>query len=155
MVRGREGEGGAYGPLKARVRLDYKGRPQPYKLFVGAKKAVENATEHREREIGLLRNIPLQGIRVLEVDTSPEVYQVSDAVTGEEVAYAPVVIQLEADSIEDLVRFILREEFRKIEVLEPEEILLSHYDAERFLYRMGEELKQILNLAMRRLEAGR
>lgn len=155
MVRGRESDGVFAGPLKARVRLDYKGRAQPYRLFVGAKKASEAALEHRDRELALLRNIPLQGVRVVEVDTSSEVYQVTDAVTGEEVAYAPVVIQVEADSIEDLVRFILREEFRKIEVLEPEEILLSHYDAERFLYRMGEEMKQLLNLAIRRLEAGR
>lgn len=155
MVRGREGDGTAGGPLKARVRLDYQGRSQPYKLFVGAKKAGEVAAENRDREIGLLRNIPLQGIRVLEVDTSPEIYQVADPVTGEDVAFAPVVIQLEADSIEDLVRFILREEFRKIEVLEPEELLLSHYDAERFLYRMGEEMKQLITLAVRRLEAGR
>ncbi|MDI6871304.1 MAG: hypothetical protein QME79_08105 [Bacillota bacterium] len=154
MVRGREVDGVVAGPLKARVRLDYKGRPQPYRLFVGAKRAAEAAAENREREVSLLRNIPLQGLRVLEVDSSAEVYQVHDVVTGEEVAYAPVTIELEADSIEDLIRFILREEFRKIEVLEPAELLLTHYDAERFLYRMGEELKQQINLVVRRLEAG-
>ncbi|MGE5552630.1 MAG: hypothetical protein ACM3XZ_01755 [Betaproteobacteria bacterium] len=155
MAKGREGDGIVTGPLKAKVRLDYKGRSQPYKLFVGAKRAAEHAAEIRERETALMRNIPLQGIRVLEIDASGDIYQVQDAVTGEEVAYAPVTIELEADSIEDLVRFILREEFRKIEVLEPQELLLTHYDAERFLYRMGEETKQLITLAIRRLEAGR
>lgn len=154
-MREREAGGALTGPLKARVRLDYRGRTQPYRLFVGAKKASDVALEHREREIGLLRHIPLQGIRVLDVDTTPEVYEVTDAVTGESVAYAPVIVQVEADSIEDLVRFILREEFRKIEVLEPDEIHLTHYDAERFLYRMGEEMKHSINLALRRMEAGR
>jgi hypothetical protein len=137
------------------VRLDYKGRSQPYRLFVGAKKAGERAAEIRDRETSLLRNIPLQGLRVREIDASADVYQIQDPISGEEVAYAPVTVELEADSIEDLVRFILREEFRKIEVLEPEEILLSHYDTERFLYRMGEELKQLITQAVRRSEAGR
>ncbi len=155
VVRERTGEGGMAGPLRAKVRLDYRGRSQPYRLFVGAKRAAEHAAEIRERETALLRNIPLQGIRVREMDSSADVYLVQDAMTGEEVAYAPVTIELEADSIEDLVRFILREEFRKIEVLEPEELLLTHYDTERFLYRMGEEMKQLVNLAIRRSEAGR
>lgn len=155
MGRSGEGEGGGRGPVKARVRLDYRGRTQPYRLFVGAKRAAEVAAENREREVGLLRNLPLQGIRVLEVDASPEIYEVHDVVAGEDVAYAPVIIDLEADSIEDLVRFILREEFRKIEVLEPEELLLSQHDTERFLYRMGEEMKHLLHLTLRRLEAGR
>ncbi|MGE5509518.1 MAG: hypothetical protein ACM3RP_13695 [Chitinophagales bacterium] len=155
MVKGREGEGFLGVNIKARVRFDFRGRPQAYRLFHGAKRATEVAAETRERELALLRNLPLQGIRVLEVDTSPEVYQVSDPVTGEEVGYAPVIIEVEADAIEDLVRFILREEFRKIEVLEPAEILLSHWDAERFLYRMGEEMKQQITVALRRMESGR
>lgn len=152
MAKGRDGDGMNSGPVKARVRFDYRGRPKPYRFLVGSQRAEEVATENRDREVALLRNVPLQGIRVLEVDTAADVYLVNDPVSGEDVAFAPVSITVEADAIEDLVRFILREEFRKIEVLEPDEMLVSHLDAERFLYRMGEEMKHVLNLTVRRLE---
>ena len=56
-------------------------------------------------------------------------------------AYAPVELTVEADSIEDLVRFAFREEFRKIDILEPKEMLLTHYDAEKMLYQVGEEMR--------------
>lgn len=152
MAKGRDGEGMTGGTVKAKVRFDYRGRAKPYRFLVGSQRADEVAVEIRDREVSLLRNVPLQGLRVLEVDTAADVYVVNDPVSGEDVAYAPVIIVVEADSIEDLVRFILREEFRKIEILEPAEMLVSHLDAERFLYRMGEEMKQVLTMTVRRLE---
>jgi hypothetical protein len=35
----------------------------------------------------------------------------------------------------------MREEFRKVEVLEPQQILLTKHDIERFLFKMNEELR--------------
>jgi len=89
----------------------------------------------------MLRNVPLQGINIEEVDMSADVYTVFDEIVNAQVAYAPVVLTITADSLEDIVRFIAKEEFRKIELLEPDNILMHRTDIERFLFRVSEELR--------------
>jgi len=99
------------------------------------------AEEAREQKAILLRNIPIQGVRIDEVNTNSEVYVVNDEANGREIAYAPVEFILEADTIEEVIPFLLRDEFRKVEVLSPEEILLEKYQVERIIYRINEELR--------------
>jgi len=56
-------------------------------------------------------------------------------------AYAPVEMVVEADSLEDLMPLTLREEFRKIKILEPNQLLVSNNEVERFIFRVNEEYR--------------
>ena len=128
-------------PIKVRIRLDYKGVNKPGKFFFGGKNTEDVAEEVRSQQVGMLRNVPLQGISIEDVDLSREVYSVYDEIINAQVAFAPVVLTVSADSLEDVVRFIAREEFRKIEIIEPDYMVLSKIDIERVLFRVSEELR--------------
>lgn len=127
--------------LRLRVRFDYRGEGKQGKLFSRWKEGEEIAEEVREQRAILLRNIPIQGVRVEDINTNGEVYVVNDETSGREIAYAPVEFILEADTIEDVIPFLLRDEFRKVEVLSPAEILLDKYQVERVIYKINEELR--------------
>jgi len=127
--------------LRAKIRLDYKGEGKPGKFLFGGKHVDEVAEEIREQKVALLRNVPTQGIQIEDIDMSSEVYVVRDEVSGSPVAYAPVQITVVADSLEDLSRFIVTNEFRKIEILEPEQIYYNRLDLERFLFKISQEIK--------------
>lgn len=127
--------------VRVRIRLDYKGLQKPGKFFFGGKDTEEVAEETREQQVNMLRNVPLQGITIEEVDMSGDVYSVYDELVNAQVAYAPVVLTVRADGLEDVVRFIARDEFRKVEVLEPECIEMNKTDIERILFRVSEEYR--------------
>lgn len=125
--------------IKVRLRLDYAGHGKPKKLFQG--KTVEQlAEEIRQHKVSLIRNVPTQGIRIDDIDMSAEVYAVYEEITGKMIAYAPVVITFFADSIEDAIKFCMKEEFRTVEVLEPTDMTLSKFDVERLVFKVSEEL---------------
>ena len=100
----------------------------------------------------MLKNIPVQGISFIDCDISQEPYVVYDEALGEKVAYAPCEITMHADSIEDIIRFVMREEFRKLEILEPPQMFITNKDLERILFRMNEELKNQLMLLSRKIK---
>jgi hypothetical protein len=127
--------------LRLKVRFDCRGEGKQGGLFSRGREGEEMAEEAREQKAILLRNIPIQGVRIDEVNTNSEVYVVNDEANGREIAYAPVEFILEADTIEEVIPFLLRDEFRKVEVLSPEEILLEKYQVERIIYRINEELR--------------
>ena len=54
---------------------------------------------------------------------------------------APVSITFSVESLEDAIKFIMKDEFRTIEVLEPNEINLSRLETERLLSRINEGLQ--------------
>lgn len=126
--------------IKLRVRLDYRGETRPAKFFFGGKNTEKVAEEIREQKVAQLRNVPVQGIKIEDIDNTLDVYTVADEINGEEVAYAPVILTVWADTIEDVIRFVMREEFRKVEILEPEQMLVTRQDVERFLFKMNQEL---------------
>lgn len=130
--------------LQVKIRLDYKGEAQS-RFFFGGKSSARAAEEVREQRTALLRNVPFQGIAIHDIDLTLETYNVHDEITGDDVAYAPVNLELMADSIEDILRFIIRDEFRKIEVVQPEEIILSRQDLERLLFKINEEMRAYRN----------
>lgn len=134
--------------LKFKIRFDYKGKPKPARFFFGGKKTEDVAQEFREQQVARWRNIPLQGITVENIDPG-EIYNVYDEEIDEEIAYAPLELLVTADSLEDLLRFIFREEFRRIEVLEPSSILLDKKEIERLLFRVNEFLQTKLLLLSR------
>lgn len=126
--------------LKFKVRFDYKGKPKPARFFFGGKKTESVAHDYREQQVQLWRNVPLQGINVEDMDLG-EIYNVFDEEINEEIAYAPLELVVSADSLEDLLRFIIREEFRRIEILEPQSILLNNREIERLLFKINEHLQ--------------
>lgn len=127
--------------LRLKVRFDYRGENMQKKLFSRRKGGEEMAEEVREQRATLLRNIPIQGVRIEDINTNGEVYVLTDETSGDEVAYAPVEFVLEADTIEDVIPLLLRDEFRKVEVLSPEELMLDKYQVERIIYKINEELR--------------
>ncbi len=141
MIMIKNGDKMERGTVRARLRFDFKGLSRPARIFFGFRKPQEVAAENREKQIVALRNVPIQGIAIEKLDGEGEIYTITDPTTGEDVAFAPVELLVQADSIEDLIRFALREEFRKIDILEPKEMFLSHYDAEKMLYQVGEEMR--------------
>ena len=127
--------------MRLRVRLDYKGVNRPGRFFFGGKATDEVAEEIREQQVGLMRNIPMQGVAIEEVDMSADVYTVFDEVMNAQVAYAQVVFTLQADGLEDVLKFVVREEFRKIEIDDPDNLVLTKADVERLLFKLSEEVK--------------
>lgn len=137
-------------PLRVRVRLDFKGIGKPGRFLFGGKPGDKAAEDLREQQVAVFRNVPIQGIQVEEIDMGTEVYIVQDEITNNEVAYAPVIIQLRAETLEDVVRFIARDDFRKIEIIDPPNLSLSRYDVERLLFRVAEEMRLYRSILERR-----
>ena len=125
--------------LRLRVRFDYIGRGNGKKLF-GNKGSEQVAEEIRQHKVSQIRNVPVQGIHIEDIDMSQEVYSVIDEITGRRICYAPVIITFSADSLEDVLRFIMKEEFRTIEIIQPEQLELSRIELERLLLRINDQL---------------
>ena len=134
--------------LKIKVRFEYKRKPRPARFFFGGKRTENVAQEFREQQVALWRNVPLQGISVENMDLG-EIYSVYDEEMDEEVAFAPLELVVWADSLEDLLRFVVREEFRRIEILEPNNIILNSKEIERLLFKMNEFFQNRLMLRLR------
>ena len=128
-------------PVKARIRFDFKADAGTRKFFWQNKNIEENAKKIRRQKIALLRNIPFQGLNVAELNDDFEIYTLSEEDGGREVAYAPAELLVEADTLEDLMPLTLRDEFRKIKVLEPDKLLLSNNEMEKFLFKMNNEYR--------------
>ncbi|HQE22974.1 MAG TPA: hypothetical protein PLM20_03605 [Syntrophomonadaceae bacterium] len=134
-----------------KVRFDYQGKSRQGKLF-GRKNGEQVAEELRQHKVSLIRNVPIQGIYIEDIDMSQEVYMVIDEVTGKMSAFAPVTITFSADSLEDAIKFTMKEEFRTVEVLNPEELSLSRLDIERLLLRISDEMIVYRSYLQRKLD---
>lgn len=124
------------------IRFDFRGTGKAGRFLFGGKATDKAAEETREQQLAIFRNVPMQGIEIVDIDVATEVYTVYDDITNTEVAYAPLVLTVKADDLENIIRFIAREEFRKVEILDPASITLNHNDLERVLYRFHEEIKE-------------
>lgn len=122
--------------IRLRIRLDFRAEERSGRFLFGGKTNQAMAENVREQQINLLKNVPLQGIRLQDFDTSMEGYLMTEETSRRtrEVAYAPLILTLIADNIEDVIPFLLRPEFRKIEILGPENINMSKQEMERFLF---------------------
>jgi hypothetical protein len=129
--------------LRVRVRFDFKGTMKSGRFFFGGKPSEKIAVENRLQKADYWRNIPVQGICIDDVNIDLPLYSVYDETQDNVVAYAPMEITLSADSIEDIVGFIMREEFRKIAILAPEHLCVSKFDAERLFFRMNETMRTV------------
>lgn len=129
--------------FKIKVRFDYRGLPRRARFFFGGKGSREVAEEIRQQQAAMWRNVPLQGVRVEDADYF-ELYSVYDDLEDELLFYAPLEIKVTVDSLEECVRFISREEFRRIEILEPAQVNMTSRDLERIFFKLNESLKQRL-----------
>jgi hypothetical protein len=127
-------------PVKAKIRFDFKAETGKRRFFWQRRDLVKAAREVRERKVQLLKNLPFQGLNVADLDLEHDVYLIRDHEAGE-VAFAPVELLVEADSVADLMQLTLREEFRKIKVLEPDQLFFSTHEMERFLFKVNEEFR--------------
>ncbi|MDD4766198.1 MAG: hypothetical protein PHF87_01260 [Desulfotomaculaceae bacterium] len=125
-----------------RVRLDFTGAGKPGRFLFGGKPTDKAAEEAREQQIAIFRNVPLQGMQIIDIDVTADVYTVYDDLNNSDIAYAPLILTIKADALENIIRFIARDDFRKIEILDPAHITLNHAEIERFLFRIHEEMKE-------------
>lgn len=137
--------------IRMKVRFDYQGKTRQGKLF-GGKNGDQVAEELRQHKVSLVRNVPIQGIYIEDIDMSQEVYTVLDEVTGKMAAYAPVTITFLADTLEDAVKFTMKEEFRTVEVIDPEDLTLSRLDVERLLLKICDEMLNYRSYLERKLD---
>ncbi|MFZ5592254.1 MAG: hypothetical protein ACOY81_10665 [Bacillota bacterium] len=142
-------DGPAQSKIRARIRLDFKGTAKSRRIFGG--KSIEKAAEEaREYNAAMFRNIPIQGLTINDIDLGMEVYTVFDDVSNAECAYAPVVLDVSADSVEELLKLVTREDFRKIEILSPPTMTVSRYELERLFFRLSEEMRNYRNYLERK-----
>ncbi len=132
--------------VRAKIRFDYKAEPRGRSFFWQRNDPFQAAKELRERQSALLRNLPFQGLSVIDLDSSQEVYLIPDAGNQRAAAYAPLELTVEAESLEDLAQLTLCEEFRKIKVVEPSELHLSTGDVERLLFKVTSEYRDELEM---------
>jgi len=129
--------------IRIKVRFDYRGTPRPNRFFFGGKKTEEAAEEIRDYRAELWRNVPLQGVRVEDVQVYDIYTIIEDEQEGDKIAYAPLELILSVDTLEDCLYVIAREEFRTLEVLEPTSITLTSRNLEKILFKFTEIVKQI------------
>ncbi len=137
--------------IKLKMRFDYDGKAKSGKLF--RSKSIEQiAEETRQHQVSMIRNVPLQGVRIDDIDMSHEVYVIIDDISGKKTAYAPVVITLWADNMNDVIKFVIKEEFRTIEIIEPDELKLSRGDLEKLFFKVGQDLSDYRKYLIRKID---
>jgi hypothetical protein len=77
---------------------------------------------------------------------------VQDDITGRLKAFAPVSVTIWADSLEDMLPLVMLDEFRTIQVLEPEEWSLNHVQMEKILFKINEVLMEYRKKIERKIE---
>ncbi|NLL53278.1 MAG: hypothetical protein GX248_11325 [Peptococcaceae bacterium] len=132
------------GKLRFKVRLDFRAEEKSGRFLFGGKSSEAMAEAVREQQASLLKNVPIQGITFEEFDTSMDIYLVNegDQRRKKEVAYAPLIVTFVADNIEDVFPLIFRPEFKKIEVLGPENINIDGLELERMLYSIFRKYRE-------------
>ncbi|MDD3879606.1 MAG: hypothetical protein PHP26_06410 [Syntrophomonas sp.] len=138
--------------IQMRVRFDFMGKSKSGRLLWGGKNPEQLAEELRQHKASLIRNIPVQGVHIDDIDMSQDLYSIYDEISGKQICFAPVLITFTAASMEDAIRFTMKEEFRTVELIEPEEITLSRPEIERLLLRISEELAEYRNYIEKRLD---
>ncbi len=129
--------------VRVKIRFDYRGTPRPARFFFGGKGTKEVAEERREQQATMWRNVPLQGIQVEDI-AYLDLYTVYDHEDEAEITYAPLELLLSLDSLEDSLQFISRNEFKRLQVVEPGRISLTSRELERILYKFSETLQNKL-----------
>lgn len=154
MEFNQQAKASAFGSqLRLKVRFDYRGTARRGRVLKTGVNEVQAAEAVREQKANYLRNVPIQGIHIEDIDMSLEVYTVFDDILNEKAGFAPLTVIVSADTIEDALRFVIKEEFRKVEVIEPTDFHLSRLDIERLLFSVNDEIKTYRAYLQRKLES--
>ncbi len=129
--------------VRVRIRFDYRGTPRPARFFFGGKGTKEVAEERRDKQAAMWRNVPLQGIQVEDISYL-DLYTVYENTDEAEIAYAPLELLISLDSLEDSFQFISRNEFKRLQVVEPDQINLTGRELERILFKFSETIQHKL-----------
>ncbi|WP_242868728.1 hypothetical protein [Desulfotomaculum copahuensis] len=143
MAELQPGESNGHREIRAKVRLDFKGVGKSGRFLFGGKAVEKVAEEAREHQVAMLRNVPIQGIQINDLDLSMDIYTIHDDIENHDVAFAPVIMDVSADTLEDLVRFIARDDFRKVEIISPAALNFYKTEMERLLFSVSREFKQM------------
>jgi hypothetical protein len=135
--------------IRARIRFDYRGKARPSRFFFGGKSTEEAAEELREQQAALWRNVPLQGVLVENIELGA-IYTVYDEEADAEVAFAPLELEVTADSLNYLIRFAVRDEFRRLKIVEPEGWKLSVQEMEEIFFEVHSQVKDQWRQKMKR-----
>ena len=108
-------------------------------MFRKLKDLKQEAAAIRRKKADALQQIPKKGIDILEVDPNYTVYLKEEE--GQMIAYAPVEVLFDAESLEDAVPFLMSGDFRNVELMYPEHVALSPREFERFIEKVNDELK--------------
>ena len=130
--------------LRMRIRLDYRAEEKSGRFLFGGKTNEAMAEAVREQQMNILKNVPLQGVTIQEFDTGLDTYLVTEEVNKRtrEAAYAPLVLTLKADHIEDVLPLLLKTAFRKVEMLGPENVSVSKQEMERLMFTINKLFRQ-------------
>jgi len=137
--------------IKATIRFDYRGKARPSRFFFGGKNIEEVAEELRQQQAALWRNVPIQGVIVENIELG-EIYTVYDEEAEDEVAFAPLELDVVTENLDDLVRFAVREEFRRVQIHEPEKMEMPRNELEKIFFQIHEQLKTQFFLKVKRLQ---
>jgi len=125
--------------LHFRVRFEYRFIDRSFRLFRKLKDLKQEAAAIRRKKADALQQAPKKGIDILEVDPNYTVYLKEEE--GQMIAYAPVEVLFDAESLEDAVSFLMSEDFVNVELIFPDHIALSPREFERFIEKINDELK--------------
>lgn len=137
--------------IRAKVRFDYRGKARPPRFFFGGKRSEEAAVDLRQQQEALWHNVPVQGVYIQNI-VAGDIYTVFDDEVDNQVAYAPLELEVLADSLCHLVRFAVRDEFRRIKVMEPAKLDLSIHDMEQVFFQINEQTKTQFMLKAKRYQ---
>lgn len=127
--------------IRMRVRFDYVAEAKTSRRLFAGKGGDEQAEELRQHKIALIRNVPVQGVNIEEIDMSKEIYTICDEYTNRLSTCAPVTITFSVETLEDAVKFVMKDEFRTIEILEPTHIDIGRIEMERLFSKINEGLQ--------------
>ncbi|WP_350342472.1 hypothetical protein PRVXT_001711 [Proteinivorax tanatarense] len=123
--------------IRCKIRLDIPGYNKSGRFLFGVKDGISMAKENRLKEVNMLKNIPFQGVKLERISSSLDIYTLEEEKGN--ISYAPIELEVMVDLLEDLLPFITRPDFSKIEILDPSDISLDKAQGERLLTRIGLE----------------
>lgn len=126
--------------LHFRVRFEFKVVAGPFRLFAKREDLKEKAAANRRKKVKILQQVPVKGINILEIDPHHTVYLNEEE--GRKVAYAPVEVIFEADSLEDAIPFLMSKDFSNVELMYPDHVALSPQEFEQLIEKMNNKLKE-------------
>lgn len=125
--------------LHFRVRFEYRAAARPFRLFAKRRDLKQEAATIRRRKVNILQQVPVKGIDILEIDPNHTIYLKEEE--GRKVAYAPVEIFFEAESLEDAIPFLMSKDFSNVELMYPDHVALSPREFERVIEKVNNELE--------------